>query len=290
MTIKDPTGQNVSVQTSANASMVFLGFDMAVEETELRETCDAWARYIDRLSKSTDSRDRHLVTLALLRRGTAYITLKEWDAAIADFKRVLGGQQPEAEEVRAANMMLGAIYTELWEDEQAIACYTAVLEPFEKASRKEAKQYAEQFPLLYLYRGMLYGRLKKYQEAIADCDHALKYGHTSAEVYSVRGISYAYLGDLDRALTDCTQAVELEQSASCYNRLGEVHFMRRDYRQALDAFTQASELDPSNEQTQANRSRALFSLMMTLFEPGASTVEPGERGVEQPKEEGGNAA
>jgi tetratricopeptide (TPR) repeat protein len=253
------------------APLISMGFNFSVPSEELHETIDAWTSYIERLSKEI-SRDPQLKTymiLALLRRGIAYAVLKEWDAAIADFKRVID-EQAGAEEIRAARMMLGGIYTEQYRDQEAIACWSSVLAELEQASRKEAKLYAEQFPRLYLYRGMLHGRLKQYQDAIADCDRAQKYAPENAEIYSVRGISYAYLGDLERALSDCLHAVELEQRASVYNRLGEVHFMRHEYQQSFAAFDRAVDLDPTDEAIHLNRSKALVYMAISLFEGNES--------------------
>jgi tetratricopeptide (TPR) repeat protein len=248
-------------------SLVGMGFNFSIPEEKLRETIAAWGSYINRLSKESgrDPQLKEYLFLALLRRGIAYSTLGEWDAAITDFQRVID-ERADAEMTRAARMLLGGIYTELCRDREAIECWSAVLSEYEQASRKETKQHAEQLLRLYLYRGMLYGRQNQYQEAIADCDRAQKYAPDNAELYSVRGISYGYLGDLDRALSECLRAVELAQQASCYNRLGEVYFMRREYQQSLAAFDRANELDPNDGAIQLNRSKALFYLMMSFLD------------------------
>lgn len=268
--------------------LVSMGFNFSMPEGELRETIAAWGGYIERLSKDSrrDPQLKEYLIQALLRRGIAYSTLQEWDAAIADFRRVID-EQAEAEEIRAARMLLGGIYTEVGHDQEAIACWSAVLSEYEQASRKETRQYAEQFPQLYLYRGMLYGRQRQYQEAIADCNRAQTYAPDNAEVYSVRGISYGYLGDLDRARSECLHAVELEPRASCYNRLGEVYFMRKEYRQSFEAFDRAGELDPTDEAIQLNRHKALFYLMMSVFDEKAS---PQEAEADEAPEETGEEA
>jgi len=244
--------------------LVSMGFNFSLPKEELAETIDAWTDYIDRLTRDSgrDPLLKPYVIQALLRRGIAHATLKQWESSIADFKRVLA-EQVEAEEGRAANLLLGGIYTELCRDEEAIECWTSVLVEYERASRKEAKLYAEQFPRLYLYRGMLYGRLKRYLEAIADCDRAQKFAPDHAEIYSVRGISYAYLGDLERALSECLHAIELAPQATDYNRLGEVYLLRAEYLSALAAFERAVELDPTDETFRSNRSKALWYAMMS---------------------------
>lgn len=267
------------------APLVSLGFNFSLPEEELSESIDAWTAYIDRLSRDSvrDPLLKPYVILALLRRGIAHTTLKQWDASIADFKRVLA-EQVEAEEGRAANLLLGGIYTELCRDEEAIECWTSVLAEYERASRKEAKLYSEQFPRLYLYRGMLYGRLKRYREAIADCDRAQKFAPNHAEIYSVRGISYAYLGDLDRALSECLHAIELAPQATDYDRLGEVYILRAEYQSALVAFERAVELDPTNEEFRSNRSKAQWYVMMSQpvsdEQTGVCEADPGSAVIE----------
>ena len=125
---------------------------------------------------------------------------------------------------------------------------------------------------------MLYGRMKHYQEAIADCDRAQKFAPDHAEVYSVRGISYAYLGDLERALSECLRSIELAPQAADYNRLGEVYILRAEYLPALTAFERAVELDPTDGAFRANRAKAQWYVMMAQLvsyeQPPVCEVDP----------------
>lgn len=179
-------------------------------------------------------------------------------------------------------MMLGAVYTELRQDEQAIACYTTVLREFERASPKARQQFGEQGKLL--------------STSIAACSQVawdatmrpLPIASVPPNLslimlkFSRRGISYAYLGERDRALSDGKQAIALApQEASHYNRLGEIYLLRQDILLALDTFRQGRELDPTDEQLQVNWSRALLCWMMVLFQgqdeheaPATTNQEP----------------
>ena len=237
------------------------------EETDLRETIAAWTRYIDRLSRDAgqDQQLQQLITSARLRRGIAFAHIKAWDAAQADLQWIIDEQHGKDEE-RSACLVLGAVYAEHGQDDEAIVCWSTVLSAWEQATRKEARAFEEDIPLLYLYRGMLHGRQKRYRDAIADGDRAITLQPDSAEAFSVRGISYSYLGELDQALADCTHAVELDPQARHSHRLSEVHMMRHEYRLALDVCNRAHELDPTDEYVLISRNKARFMLMMSLFE------------------------
>ena len=247
--------------------LMFLGFDMDIPAGELRETIEAWSDYIERLTPAAerDSRYRALIATTLLRRGVAYAMLEEWEPAIRDFEQLR--TMPEADGIlaRSAVLMLGSVYAAQVQDEQAIACWTTVLTEFEQASKREAKQLPEEITMLYLVRGMLYGRLERYAEAIADCDRAAGYHPDCAEVYSVRGLSRANLGDYERALTDADRSLELEPSARCYQRRAVIYRLSGRYDESIADCDRALALAPDDESIRADRMRAVLASVAQVF-------------------------
>lgn len=250
-------------------SLTFIGIDLTQSETELRALVQRWNLALEQFgpASSPDPDLRHLLSWIRLRCAVVHAVLKEWDAATTHLQSVID-EQAGPNEVGSAQILLGAIYAERGQDEQAIACWTETLRQSETTMSKPG------LALLYLHRGMLYGRQRRYQDAIADCDRVVREVPDCAEAYSVRGISYAYLGDLDRGLAECLRAVELGLQARCFHRLGEVHLMRKEYQQALVAFRRAVERDPTNAAMQASLRRAQAYLLLGLSIPDASKSAP----------------
>jgi tetratricopeptide (TPR) repeat protein len=158
------------------------------------------------------------------------------------------------------------VYAEGGQDEQALSCWTDALEAFEQSHQAGRSHHSQELAQLYLYRGMMYGRLLHYQEAIADCDRALEYAPDEAEALAVRGIARAYLGELDLALADCLQAVEVAPQVDHLSRLGEVYLLRKEYRQACEVLDRATALDPTNERVALQLRRALGGMVLEIMQ------------------------
>jgi len=173
---------------------------LAGDASDLHETIAALSRYIERLTPEaiTDPQVRDLVHSALLQRGTASLLLKDDTAAQADFQQIIAGQSTDTLRL-SAHLLLGAVYAEGGQDEQALSCWTDALEAFEQSHQAGRSHHSQELAQLYLYRGMMYGRLLRYQEAIADCDRALEYAPGEAEALAVRGIARAFLGSAGKA-------------------------------------------------------------------------------------------
>jgi tetratricopeptide (TPR) repeat protein len=197
----------------------------------------------------------------LLKRGYAHTLLSQWDAARADFQRVIAGQDHfRPEEVRTARDWLGGIAHDQGHFDLAFACWTPLLTEYESFSLDVQQAYADHYAPLYLYRAKLYSHLQHYEESIADYDRVIALSPTSAEAFSLRGLSYAFLSNQEhqeQSLADSLHAVELEpQEAAHYRRLGEVRLLQEEYAQVLACLDQALALDPNDELTQELRRKA----------------------------------
>ena len=58
-------------------------------------------------------------------------------------------------------------------------------------------------------RGIAWGRVGNYDEAIAEFTRAIEIGPDDAWTYHARGLSFAAKGELDQAIRDYTKAIEL---------------------------------------------------------------------------------
>lgn len=79
----------------------------------------------------------------------------------------------------------------------------------------------------------------------------------TAEAYSARARVWCYHGDFDQALADCNEALKLDpESASAYSRRGRAWAGKGDLAQAIDDFNQALRLDPADAHAFTHRARA----------------------------------
>jgi tetratricopeptide (TPR) repeat protein len=259
-------GQGNTDHTDSCLPLIFDGFDFSRGEEELCETVLAWSEYIERLEreKPQDERTRQLLIAARRKRGMAWGILGETELAIQEFQWVLS-VATAAQERREARLLLGNISAEAGQDELAIEQWSAVLAELEQASTREAKRLPIDLPRFYLYRGMLHARQEQYEQAVADCDRALRHFPGWAEAHSVKGLALAYLGDLDAGLTHCARAVELEPGARIVHRRGVVYRMRQQEVEALADFWRAWELDPTDEQLRLDLWRMLLSGAVSLL-------------------------
>lgn len=243
---------------------------LAGDASDLRETIAALSRYIERLTPEALS-DQHvcnLVHAALLQRGTASLLLKDDTAAQADFQHIIEGGSSDNMRL-SARLLLGSVYAESGQDEQALSCWTTALEAFEQTRQTGRAKPSQEIAKLYLYRAMMSGRLLRYQEAISDCDRALEYAPHETEALAVRGIARAFLGELDLALADCLQAVERAPQVDHLSRLGEVYLLRKEYRQACEVLDRAAALDPTNERVALQLRRALGGMVLEIMQTEA---------------------
>ena len=111
----------------------------------------------------------------------------------------------------------------------------------------------------YYNRGIAYGELKQYDQAITHCTKAIELAKDALAYYS-RGIAYLGLQH-DKVITDYTKAIELDpKEAKAYNGRGFAYGQLKQYDKAIVDYNKAIELDPKYAGAYANRGIAYFDL------------------------------
>ncbi|MEO0378200.1 MAG: tetratricopeptide repeat-containing serine protease family protein [Cyanobacteria bacterium P01_A01_bin.17] len=106
----------------------------------------------------------------------------------------------------------------------------------------------------YYYRGLTYMRMGQNARAIADYDQALKLEASFPEALSDRGLTYYRIGDLQKALSDYNQALKLHpRFLHAYGGRGNVFFARKQYPEAIADFDQAIAIRPNDFRSYSNR-------------------------------------
>lgn len=170
----------------------------------------------------------------LARRGDAYYSLENFEAAIADYS--------EAIRINPGYVYgyarLGDAYQQIFDLPSSLAAYN------------QAIALDPTYAYAYIKRGVLYRKLgevkageeqtRAYILAIADFNTAIELDGTSALAYVRRSELYNNLRQYDLAMADAQTAVELDPtSVFAYVNLGMRHFNLGNYEAAIIAFDQA---------------------------------------------------
>ncbi len=98
----------------------------------------------------------------------------------------------------------------------------------------------------YSNRGLTYGKLQRYNEALANLNQAIQLDSTYALAYSNRGNIYGRLQRYDDALADHTLAIELDPTnVQFYYNRGTTYAKLKRYTKAMEDFTYIIQLNPS---------------------------------------------
>jgi len=107
-------------------------------------------------------------------------------------------------------------------------------------------------PQLLNHRGNLFSRLKKYREAAADYEMALKADPDNPEYMENCAACSIELDMIMRADELLLKLLEKSPGASVYNRLGNLALIKREYKRAELAFKEALKLEPDNGEINLN--------------------------------------
>ncbi len=168
--------------------------------------------------------------LALVDRGYAYLTKKDYVRAIADFSEAI---RLDPEYVPALKNR-GAVYLNTGDYDGAIKDYNKaiLLEP----------EYAEHF----YNRGIAYLGKNDHEQAIRDFTKAIELNfYNRALALSYRGRAYLAKNDHDLGMRDLKDAMDLDPVPALKNR-GAFYLDTGDYAHAIDDYKEATRLEPEN--------------------------------------------
>jgi tetratricopeptide (TPR) repeat protein len=137
----------------------------------------------------------------LIRRGSAFYSKGNLDAAIADFTRALE-LDPESDEARSAR-------ARALKDK---GDFDAAIEDFEhvSASGRQAQKTTQEAASAHTIRGNLRVNVLDVEGAISDFNRAISYTPANADLYIKRGEALLIGGSLAEAIDDFTAALALK--------------------------------------------------------------------------------
>jgi len=94
-----------------------------------------------------------------------------------------------------------------------------------------------------------------WQNSFTLLDHTLKVTDNNWHVYNGRGVAYGDLGNYRQAIDDFSRTIEIKPGfADAYNNRGIAYSALGNYRQAIDDFSRAIEIKPGYAEAYNNRS------------------------------------
>ena len=135
---------------------------------------------------------------ALVNRGNAYISLREYDSAMDDFNAAIRLDTGDAAPYRGR----ASVHVTQARHREAAADLTTVirLKPDDQ--------------LAYVNRAQAYLRTGRYERAIADCNTALQLGHDMPDCRRTSGMAHFVLAQHDEAIEDLTRATEMQPDSA----------------------------------------------------------------------------
>jgi small glutamine-rich tetratricopeptide repeat-containing protein alpha len=108
---------------------------------------------------------------------------------------------------------------------------------------------------------------RKWDEAVGIYTEALKYSE-SAVIYANRAVPYGKLQKFDEAIADCKKAVEMDPTyIKGHARLGYMYFHTKSYAKAADAYKEGLKYDPTNESFKNDLAKIATLLQPAVLQP-----------------------
>lgn len=112
----------------------------------------------------------------------------------------------------------------------------------------------------YTAKGNQLVQEKKYKEAIAQYQEALKKNPRDVRPKLFIGLCYAQIEDMDQALLYTKDASESLPSYAAFYNLGLIHAARKESEAAVSAFAQAEKISPESSEVKYQKGLAYASL------------------------------
>ncbi|MFN7657507.1 MAG: tetratricopeptide repeat protein, partial [Dolichospermum sp.] len=127
--------------------------------------------------------------------------------------------------------------------------YKKAIKDFTEAIRLDDKSV-----FYYGYRGIAYSGLKQYKQAISDLTETIRRDPKNAP-YTMQGLRYSEFKDIKGFLSGYTGFMSI-----AYRTRGGIYYELKEYKLAIDDYTQAIKIDSQNANSYAIRGGIYYKL------------------------------
>ncbi len=231
----------ISVHTSSRIQGVCAG---VFGESILQEGAKTWQESVDHLTRVefvTEVKDKASGNYALVIRKDTY-----FDKIIKDYPASNRPHQLEQHFEQLQKVLVelndSSALVSLGNTYLDLKRYEEALAALEQALRLDPNEAPA-----YIGRGGVLLNLKRYEEALAAFDQAIRLDPNGAPAYTVKGIALGELKRYEEALAAFDQAIRFDPTfAFVYNDKGAVLLNLQRYEEALAAFDQTIRFDPND--------------------------------------------
>lgn len=249
-------------QEQLDAKAVMEEGNKALEDKDYEKALAAFDKLTRALERAQSVEAYAALPLAYTGRAKALVGLKEYEAAIEDFKKVTDINK----DYTPALIARGEMYLDIGAADRALPDFQAAV----KADRSNIKA---QFGL-----GKAFAMLGGAQQAIGPLDNVIKADPKNAEAYRLRGSAYAGF-KMDKAMADLQEAVSLDpDDYQSYFFMGVIFLRAEDYPQAVKFFDKAIETyKPKPDQEDDVFEQGYLTKAAALIEMGKASKDPAEK-------------
>ena len=135
------------------------------------------------------------------------------------------------------------------------------------ALKRDNKNY-----VIYSNRGILFQKIKKFEDSVASFIEAIRINNTDSEPFYNLAITYKKMGDFDNAIINYKKAISLKPNHyRAYNNLGSLFVDLRKFSEALECFKKSLEIN--NEFLEAYYNESFIFLLQNQFIEGWKRYE-----------------
>jgi len=170
-------------------------------------------------------------------RGTAYIYLGEYDAANADFNRVIERNTLPRWEMMDVYCRRGLTYSEMGEYDPAVEDYSTAIE------------YGINNAQAYNGRGWALIHLGELERAMEDINRSLEFEPNNNNTLDSRAVCYLEMGEYESGMEDINRAIEINGAvAEHYYHRARIWLALEEYGNAVEDLDMAIRLKPGDRE------------------------------------------
>lgn len=133
-------------------------------------------------------------------------------------------------------------YLQIKDYDRAIADYTTIIDRVRAANKGECPK--KLCAVLFANRGRVYLTKTDFTRAIAEVDQAIRLDPDRAGYFVLRGLAHRSMKHFDQAIADYGRAIDLDPHEAYYDDRGRVYYDKEDYRAAIKDYDRAIQLNP----------------------------------------------